>query len=304
MIRKLVLPAVATLGIAVAGCEEYEAPEIPNSGPKVTVDGITAGASVSDSIKLVITASDDKYTNSLGIFLYNKDEENSLEYGYGFARTSINKPEVKLNHKLSVLTKRVVDGNYDLVVESVDVQGLSDKKVFPITVAGGASNVDTITTFKIEVWDSSAHKALSPFFSIKDMKPYSQASLRSATNLPKIDIVLARINGTAKFFSQAEAKKINAAEKFTAKDSLGTKEVSFVLTTLAPAQVGAVKTSTEIRKIYNDQIALTPATSAVDVSGGKVYALKTETGVYALLHVGFISGTKSKITGYFKRFYP
>lgn len=305
MLRRLLLPALATLGIVIAGCEEYDDPKIPNTGPSLSVTGVTEGDNLTDSLKLDLVAYDDKYTNSLGIYLINLDEENSLEYSYAVPATSINKTESKVKHRISLVQKRVVNGNYRLLLTSQDVQGLTDQEEFAITVSANATNVDTIRTDKVQVWDVSVKKAVSPFFSIQNMKAFAQNTLKNPNNLAKIDIVVAKIGGVVSFYSQSATKSIDSGSGFTAKDSLGTFDVKFFETTLSATEFAATKTSTKIREIYNTLYAqnLNVAHSSIAVKQNTVYAVKTEKGLYALLKVGSITGNSIILTGAYKRFF-
>lgn len=303
MIRKLTLPLLAVLGFAATGCEDYEAPDLKNSGPTLVVRGVQPDSVITGTFTLKIRSTDDRYTNSLGIFLYNNDEDKSLEYGYGFPKTKINKTVVDTTKTINVITSRIVDGKYTLVVESKDVQGISDKKEFPVTITAGASNVDTLTTSKVQIWTAAA-KNVASYFRIKEMKAYPPGTLKNPANINEIDIVVARIGGVNKFYSQKETKNIDPSEGFTASDSLGTSQVEFVATSLTAAQLNAITTSTEIRKVYNDLAAITPPTNSIAIVNNGIYAAKTGKGVYALFQTRAISGNKIIIKGYFKRFYP
>lgn len=304
MIRKLTLPLLVALGFAAVGCEDYEAPDLKNSGPTLVVRGVQPDTVITGTFTLKIKSTDDRYTNSLGIFLYNNDEGKSLEYGYGYPKARINKTVVDTTKTIDVVASRVVDGKYTLVVESIDVQGLSDKKEFPVTITAGATNVDTLTTFKVQIWTKAA-KNVSNYFRIKEMKPYSYATLKNPANINEIDIVVANIGGANLLLSQKATKDIDPNEGFTASDSLGTSDVEFVATSLSAVQLNAITTSTEIRKVFNDLVtAGATVKNSIAIVNNGIYAAKTGKGVYALFQTRAISGNKIVIKGYFKRFYP
>jgi len=304
MIRKLTLPLLVALGFAAVGCEDYEAPDLKNSGPTLVVKGVQPDTVITGTFTLKIKSTDDRYTNSLGIFLYNNDEGKSLEYGYGYPKARINKTVVDTTKTIDVVASRVVDGKYTLVVESIDVQGLSDKKEFPVTITAGATNVDTLTTSKVQIWSSTERNAAC-YFRIKEMKAYPAGTLKNPANLNEIDIVVANIGGSIQFLSQKATKSILASEGFTASDSLGNSDVEFVATGLTAVQLNAITTSTEIRKVYNDLVAAgANVKNTISIVNNGIYAAKTGKGVYALFQTRAISGKKIIIKGYFKRFYP
>lgn len=307
--RKLMLSVAAILGFAATSCEEYEVPEIPNSGPVLKVLKDTTGLEFpataqdfSGKVEFYLVAEDDKYVNSIGIYLFNTDEENSKEFQYGFTFSEKNKSKVDTLFKIEPVANKLINGNYNLMVQIKDVKGLMAEKVIPITISANASNVvvDSTDKYAVTAFKPFATNDQTSFFSIVGAKVYKTTQLTSSKNLQNIDIIAIKIGNEMKFFSQKEAKSLPVEAGFTPGSTMLDKSLSFVSTNLTLDSLKAVSTSTTLRRVYNNSGEVK---SSVVVEGGKVFGVKTESGSYALVGIVSAKDDSLSIKSIYKRLF-
>lgn len=311
---KKLLPILAIAGILAVGCEEYSAPEISNSGPTLTLTTVNNGDDFADSIKVSGVTTDDKYINRLGVYLYNKDEDNSLEYSYSFttrdtvngvprsARSGLAKPVYNYDLIFRVGTAKVVNGNYDLKVISYDVHGLTAEQTRNITVSGNASNTTTARYDKVGIW-SSAFKNGTHFLSVRNGKVYGSSDLRKAERVSAINLAFADFGSGAYMMSPDTARSV-----LVAGDSLTSSLTATigVLTDTTSAAFTGITTSTALRALYTSISASRAAVALNTNKGGEAFIVKTSDNLYLYVKIRGWSADKKVafVELMYKRFYP
>ncbi|NUQ81695.1 MAG: hypothetical protein HUU10_08810 [Bacteroidetes bacterium] len=311
---KKLLPVLALAGIMAVGCEEYSAPEISNSGPTLTLTTVNNGDDFADTIQVSGVTTDDKYINRLGVYLYNKDEENSLEYGYSFTtrdtlngvprspRSGLAKPVYNYDLIFRVGTAKIVNGNYDLVVISSDVHGLKAEQKRTVTVSGNASNTTTAAYPKVGIW-SSGFKNGTHYLAIRNLKVYGSSDLRKAERASAVHLVFAKTGTDVQMLSPEVARSSSVAgDSIT---SALTASIGVVSDTTA-AEYEKLTTSTSLRSLFTSASSTTSSVTLNTSTTGESFIVKTSDNLYVFVKIRGWSADKKQahVELKYKRFYP
>lgn len=319
MFRQTLMPVLGICVFFIIGCEEYNSPEIDNSAPSVTLSASINSSN--DSILVSGITSDDKYTNRLGLYIHNTDEDSSLEYAFAYPRTKtgtytvirengredkisyliplVVNPSYSFSSSISISNARLIDGNYVVSIVSSDVEGLVDSKNLNLTISnGGGKNIDTTAFDNVDVWSKTLRNG-GHYFSLRNLKLFKYNDLRKPERVGAIDLVFAKVRDTSFIMTPSQAKLDSVAF-----DSLSSSR-TITLGRIAPqdttlAKYFAIQTSTKL----NAEVASGSTGNKFMLSKGAAFVFETSDGDKGYVKIRSITGSRVAMTVRYKRFYP